>query len=512
MKIGAAVRKVIRVMMKTMKWGFIVFCVFVGSLFFREQSVPQVAVSALGSAALPTNIVLHADSVTFGFRHGLRVRGLRLHDLSETTLEPLVAADSLSVFPVVRRVEVDGLVYRRLPAGYYAPGNAEKNERVDFPLPELPRFSLVLNRPNILSVTPERVVADVTVESDRLAVERIRLTWPDKDEPMALDGFCTLDLRRQEIVGEVRGDAKQRHIRPLLVALDVPSALPYMDAFTEVPGKVPSSCGWKVNLENNDFDLDLELDPTMGRYNRVPMRHVRGNLHLHVFTRGDSLNYRHTIGPIVATGIQGEPLEGTVTVEGIRGTNTVTVSAKSALPAAQLLKIGGFAGEYVGEDVVGDSSCSLEFRFPRSMGSDLSHLNGKGHLEIKDGQVMRMKGFRGLLDLLVEKVPGVAWLTDSTQASCDYTIENGVVRSDNIYIEGSVFSLKMYGAYDAVADALNFTVRIQFTKKDSVMGKILHPLTWPFTKLLLEFRLTGSPEKPQWKYISVVDRMLEVTK
>lgn len=515
MKIGAAAGKVIRVMLKTMKWGFIVFCVFVGSLFFRAQEIPQFLVSYASDRLLPANLVLHVDSVSFGFRHGLRVVNLRLYDKTETSaasLEPLVSADVLAVYPVMRRVEIDALAYRRLPAGYYAPGNAEKNARVDFPLPDLPRFSLVLNRPDILSVTPEKVVADIEVSGDRLSVERIRLNWPDKDEPMCLDGFCKVDLRRQEIVGEVKGTAKQRHIRPLLVTLDIPSALPYIDAFTDVPGKVPARCGWKINLVNNDFDMELDLDPTMGKYNLVPMRHANGKVVLHVYTRGQSLNYHHTIGPIVATGVAGQPLEGTVTVDGVNGTNTVTVSAKSALPVAHLLKIGGFTGEYVGEEVVGDSSCELEFRFPRKMGDDLSLLNGKGHLEIRNGQVMRMKGFQGLLELLADKVPGVAWLTDSTQASCDYVIENGVIRSDNIYIEGTLFSLKMYGAYDAVRDAMGYTVRVQFTKKDSVMGKILHPLTWPFTKLLLEFRLTGSPEKPEWKYISVIDRVLEVTK
>ena len=55
-------------------------------------------------------------------------------------------------------------------------------------------------------------------------------------------------------------------------------------------------------------------------------------------------------------------------------------------------------------------------------------------------------------------------------------------------------------------------MRVQFTKRDSVMGKILHPLAWPFTKMLLEFRLVGSPSKPEWHYISVIDRVVEATK
>ena len=346
----------------------------------------------------------------------------------------------------------------------------------------------------------------------KVEIDRIRLDWPDIDERMRITGSCIVDLARQEIAGSVEGDAKQAHIRPLIVALDVPVALPYMDGFTEVPCRVPSMCAWKVNLVNNDFDLDLGLHPTLGKYNGVAMSRADGDIHLHVYTRDEWLNYRHVFGPIVGVGPGGEPLEGTVKVSGTNGYNVVEVEAKSALPAADLLRIGGFTGDYVGDEVVGESSCALEFRFPRAMTNNYEVLNGKGHVEVKDGRLMRMKGFKGLLALLADKVPGVSWFTDSTQASCDYVIENGVLRTDNAYIEGSVFSIKMYGTFDAPKDELDFVVRVQFSKKDSLMGKILHPLALPFTKLLLEFNLSGSPSNPKWRYITVVDRVMEATK
>lgn len=506
-------KRFFKLLLQTVKWFFIVCCVFLGSLFFREQTIPRSVLMMAVDAYAPTNLVICVESASFGFMQGFHAGNFRIYDRTSTdSIDPILSVGSLDILPFQRQVVATDLVYTRLPSSYYAEGNKDRNERLECVLPDIPRWELILHRPNVLSVTPEKVVADVEAENGVLSVERIHLDWPDRDEPMFLDGFCTVDLVRQEIRGEVRGSAKQRHVRPLLVALDVLSALPYVDAFTDVPGKVPSYAGWKVNLINNDFDLDLDFDPTMGKYNGVPMRHANGKLHLHVYTRRDCLNYHHTIGPIIATGPDGRPLEGTVIVDGLMGTNTVTVNMKSALPVANLLKIGGFAGEYVDESVVGNSACSLEFRFPRTMGEDRSLLNGKGHLEIMDGQIMRMKGFKGLIELLADKVPGVSWLTDSTQASCDYVIENGVVKSDNIYIEGSVFSLKMYGSFDSVQNELDYTVRVQFTKKDSVMGKILHPLTWPFTKLLLEFRLKGSSEQPRWEYVSVIDRVLEVAK
>ena len=514
-------RRFLRSIWRTAKWSFVVFCVFaaalavyVVSLAFRDQVVSENAVKQLLGRITPPGLSIQADSAAFGLRHGMRVRGVRICEAGGDNDGRFVAgADLVEVDPLARRVRVVGAKYPRLPDSYYAPENHERNARVDAILPEIPKFTLELLRPKILSVAPDRVLADVEVTRDRVVVDRIRLDWPDGEERRAgVVGFCVIDLARQEIVGEVEGVARQPHIRPMLVALDLPVSLPYIDGFTEVPGYVPSRCGWKVNLVNSDLDLELGLHPDLGKYNGVALKKADGTLKLHVYTRGDWLNYDHTFGPIVGVGPNGEPLEGTVKVSGKNGFNTVEVDAKGALPVADLLRIGGFAGEYVGREVVGESACQLKFAFPRSMTNNYEVLNGSGHVEIRGSQIMRMRGFKGLLALLADKVPGVSWFTDSTQASCDYVIENGVIKTDNIYIEGSVFSIKMYGQFDAVKDALDFTVRVQFTKRDSFMGKILHPLAWPFTKLLLEFQLSGSTDSPEWQYISVVDRVVEAAK
>jgi len=507
------VKRFIRIIWNITKWGGFLLLVFFISLFFREQRLPDGLVSRVIDAYAPTGIVIHVESVSVGFLHGIHLRNFRLHDRSAADpISPILSVDSLSILPLQRRIVADDLTYARLPESYYAPGNEERNAPVDLTLPDVPRFSIVLRRPDVLALKPELVMADVEISGNRVSVDRIRLDWPDKDEKMMLDGFCTVDFAKQTIEGTVHGSAKQHNIRPFIEVLDIPVALPYIDAFTQVRGKVPSSCSWKVNLVNNDFDMVLDLHPLLGKYNLVPMRNADGKIFLHVYTRGKSLNYRHTIGPISAKGVDGQPLDGKVEIEGLNGTNTVKVVAKSLLPAASLLKIGGFTGEYVGDDVTGESSCDLMFHFPRSMTNNYEVLNGRGSVSVKNGQVMRMKGFRGLMALLAERVPGVSLITDSTHASCDYTIENGVVKTDNVYIEGSVFSIKMYGSFDTVSDKLDFVVRVQFVRKDSMMGKILHPLTWPFTKLLLEFRLTGSAGNPEWEYISVIDRVVEAVK
>ena len=497
-----------------MKWSFIVFCVYLVSLFFRVQTVPGEWVEFLFERVAPTNLVFNVDSASFGFLRGVQVRGLRLYDRSMAEPTRLLAgADVIEVNPLARRVFVEGAKYTRLPDSYYAPGNLEKNARVECEFPALGEFHLTLLRPDILAVRPERVTAEVEVRAHRIDFRNIHLDWPDADNRrMKVDGLCYVDLDRQTVYGDIEGTAKQAHIRPLLVAIDVPVALPYMDGFTEVPEPCRTRCTWQVDLVRNDLDLWLELHPVLGRYNAVPMKRADGRIHLHNYTRGTYLNYQTTVGPIHAVDLKDRALDGTVTITGTNGYNVVDVKATGAQPLADVLRIGGFTGDYVEPDVVGESACDLQFRFPRSMTNNYEVMNGRGHVSVKNGQLMRMKGFRGLIDAMPSVAPAVTWFSDTTQASCDYVIDNGVLKTDNVFIEGTLFSIKMYGTFDTVANDLDFTVRVQFAKQDSLLGKVLHPLTWPFTKLLLEFRLTGTPDEPKWRYVSVVDRVMEAVK
>ena len=500
-------------MWKTVKWSFIVFCVYLGSLFFRDERLPGAWVEPLAASFLPSNVVLHVESLSYGFRHGVSVRNVRIYDsLSEQALKPILSVRALDVNLITRRIDAEELVFSRLGDGYYRPGNADRDERVEARFPDLGRFAVRLVRPDVLGIRPETLDFDVEVKPRRIAFSRGCLVWPDREKRMALSAFCTLDLDRQEVYGEVEGLAKVAHIRPLILALDVPVALPYMDGFTDVPEPCPAWCAWKVDLVRSDFDLWLDLKPTLGKYNAVPMRWANGKIHLHNFTRENCLNYVTEVGPITAEDTEGRGLAGTVVVTGERGTNTVTVKASSEQPLADVLKIGGFTGDYVGDEVCGKSTCDLLFRFPRAMSNDYGVLNGRGHVTVRDGHLMRMRGFSGLIAAMPSVAPAVTWFSDSTQASCDYTIENGVLKTDNAYIEGTCFSIKMSGSFDAAREALDFTVLVQFAKKDSVVGKILHPITWPFTKLLLEFRLTGTPEDPRWKYVTVLDRVAEAVK
>jgi len=616
------VKKAARFLIKTVKWIFIVFCVFIGSLFFREQRIPADWVVSAVSSHVPSNIVFKCDSAAFGFRRGARMRGVRLYDRERADpVRVVVSADSASVDFFLRRVRIVGLKIPRLHDGYYLPGNIERNERLDVEVPDVPSFSLTLVRPDVLGIAPERVVATVRTSPRRVEFDDVCVSWPDIDRVMSVNGSVYVDFDEQRFHAVARGEARQSHIRPLLVTLDVPAAVSYMDAFTGVTEPVPVSASWDVNLVNNDFRMHLDLHPMLGRYNGVPMRRVDGELGLEVCTRGTNLNCVTTVGPLSALDPKGRTLDGRLAVVVTNDVTRLEFDVKSGLALKDILAIAdclndgtlncvscetppeitvagilmpdparqgendihgtvsfargvflespvedvSFSYSYVGDTISFDdvslrgneggrytgkaklhvpasdpdsASFSMAFscrdgslgEIAEALGSDFggrhgvvnseveatgpistnlySHLNAHGRVRVTEGRLAQMKLFMGLTDYLAANVPGVASLVNQSQASVDYTITDGVFSSNNIFIEGAVFSIKAFGTYDIPADKLDFTVRLQLLKNDSFLGKLVHPVLFPFTKLLLEFKVTGSVDDPKWNYISVLDRIL----
>lgn len=604
-----------------MKWFFIGLGVFLISLFFREQTLPRSWLDAITEKLSTPEMLVRCDELGFGFRHGITLRGIRVYDLTKTNeYETVACASAVSISPLRRVVRIVGGRYPRLPDSYYEPVYKERNEPLDIDLPELPTIRLVLEHPAILGLAPEKVKAQLHVKKNLISFEEVHVEWPGKSRRVYEDGYFNIDLSSQRAHGEVRGIATQEHIRPLLEVLDIPSAMPYFDAFTGVPSPVVSSGEFDVNLVNNDFRMILDLRPELGAYNKVEMARAEGKLDLDVRTRGTNLTVRFRVDLPVALDPKGRQLTGglgllmtndvvrldlsavsklmlpdilgivdvidpktldfiqcetapeitcdghigtsvndigwnslgggarfwrgsvlgfhtrslsldwmldrdTLTLANIRGRGKLGGEVKGSV----LIRMPGFeeadmtfiaAGEYKNGslDELADifdldlaerhGIVNSEFEISGPLGTNMvAGLNGRGKFRVTDGHLLQMNLFAGLTKLLAEHVPGVDYIVNQSQASVDYTVSNGVLRTENFFIEGGLVSIKGWGEYDIPDDQLDFTVRVQFLKKESILGTIVHPVTWPFTKLLLEFKASGSIYKPKWDYISVLDRI-----
>lgn len=616
-------KRFFKYLVKTVKWVFIVFLLFLGSLFFREQRLPKFCLDKAAERLSTTNFVVSCESASFGFRRGLTLKGVNAYDLTRANrLEPVVQASSVNLDFGARTVRVVGAKYTRLPDSYYSEECRERNEPVKVDLPTVREFRLVLERPEVLGVKPERVSAQVALNSRRITLEDVHLDWwPQNGRRMALDGNWRVDFVTQKVTGEVHGLATQPQIRPLLESLDIVSSLPYMDAFTGISEPIPARGDFTIDLARGDFDMMLTLSLKTPIYRGAPFQQAEGTLGVHTGIRGTNCNVHLTVDLPAATDANGRSLAGKLGVTYTNGVARLKYDVRSAIDFRDALKLTEFLtpedlsmiechtppvvsvkgvsgtsvedlahndvdfeariekGSFLGfrlnnavshfrlkGDVLefyeakaegrtgGRISAPGTLRIPQFEGDraefaakikyeggsleeiadffkfDLgersgrvdgwcelaapattnfaARLNGKGQVTITDGHLAQMKLFAGLTSILADKVPGVGFLVNQSQASADFTITNGVFSSDNVYIEGGVVSLKAWGSYDIPKDNLDFMVRVQFMKKESLLGKILHPVTFPFTKLLLEFKATGPIDAPEWSYISIIDRIM----
>jgi hypothetical protein len=127
-------------------------------------------------------------------------------------------------------------------------------------------------------------------------------------------------------------------------------------------------------------------------------------------------------------------------------------------------------------------------------------LSGEGLLKLDKGLISRMPLFAGFTDHLAKTIPGVSSIVELDKARLPFTVTNGVLRSDDVSINGDVFDINGKGRYDIPADNLDFVVHANINVK-SLLGLILHPLAYPFSKLLLEYQVRGPLAHAEWNNV-----------
>lgn len=312
------------------------------SLLLFEHPVPHDVLERVMSSCSSSNLLIRARSATYNLRYGVRLWDVRVVDKGHLygrqdgpagnvfTASRVDFALDLHRLPwskatILRAVTIHDLSYPRLPRGYYVPDSVEFPGRPDYTqvdeplvlkLPELRPFEVRLLRPKILGIDASEVdVHAVEVTSEGISAKGIRLRWPISDVPMEIRGEVALNLVDQVLRGEVQGMARQCHIRPMLVALDITNSYQFIDAFTNVERPVDAGCRFEVNLRNNDLQLWLNLHPWGGCYRGVPLQDVYGRLDIRVFVRDTYQNAQITVGPLLGNLADGSIVEGTVFYE-----------------------------------------------------------------------------------------------------------------------------------------------------------------------------------------------------
>lgn len=621
-----ALRIFLNYFLKAMLCLFIALILFLGSLFFREQRLPRFIVDLISESLSNENFAVDCGGVYFSFCYGLRLQNISLVDtrLEDSFTKPVASAKDILYDFIDDKLVIHNLEYKRLPDSYYSPQETDAPfAPLECDLPNIKNLEVVLISPNILGLTPDKVLFTVktSAKEKKILVDNAEVVLPGQDCDTIVNGNLIFDFESQILHTKMRGAATQRQIRPLLETLDLECALPYMDAFTDIPKPIEADCEITADVFNGDFSMFLDLDvKKMGKYNSVPMDFAKGGIQFHSKINKGNLSVVTKVFVSSSEDYEGRTMSGWLTIDNLSGRFKVNYDVKSGLKIDDSLKIADFMDPALLSFVNFDSSSLVTvdgFTGTTSENSDLNKIrgvfeseqgsidgfkfvdltggyslnddviaidaemkgicggkvklsttvfcekfeedkarfkikgsyrdgslkeladalsfdlgdrkgdvsidldisgdfstniwktvNGKGKIEVTNGHLARMKLFSGLTESLAKRVPGVSFLVDQTQASADVVFKNGVLTTENLYIDGGMISIKGWGSYDISQDDLDFVIRVQFTREESIAGKIVHYLTLPFTKLLLEFKVSGPIDNPKWENIQIVDRIL----
>lgn len=139
----------------------------------------------------------------------------------------------------------------------------------------------------------------------------------------------------------------------------------------------------------------------------------------------------------------------------------------------------------------GESTGTLDAqgKFHGALG-DWAKVHGSGHLDVTKGKLVSLPFLGPLSTIMDAIIPGFASL-QANKAVCDFTMENGVIKTDKLDMSGGGWTLICQGTYDLPRDRLKMDARIN-------MRGIFGAITFLVSKLF-EYEADGTFKEPNWQ-------------
>jgi hypothetical protein len=115
-------------------------------------------------------------------------------------------------------------------------------------------------------------------------------------------------------------------------------------------------------------------------------------------------------------------------------------------------------------------------------------MNGRGKVEVTDGDVFAIPIFGPISGILNHIVPGSGY-NIARKASADFKINEGIIHTDDFEAAGTLFSMLGNGDIHFLDDKLDFNLRMNMKGP----GILLTPVY-----KLFEYTGEGSLKKPDW--------------
>jgi hypothetical protein len=126
--------------------------------------------------------------------------------------------------------------------------------------------------------------------------------------------------------------------------------------------------------------------------------------------------------------------------------------------------------------------------------ADWRSLNGGGRASLRDGLIWEIPLFGILSPALDSITPGLG-SSRASEASANFIITNGVVRSDDLQVRAPTMRLEYRGTAD-LQGRVDARAQAELLRDTWVVGPVLSVALWPVTKLF-EYKITGTLHDPR---------------
>ena len=477
-------------------------------LYVAERPVPRETLARMLSKISTDNECVDASGATFGLRNGLVLRNIRLLPKHDTG-PAWATAEELRVIggfhtdrppqQWVDAIQAHHVNVASLPKNLFVTASTNAAGTDVFASMPPMRFDIVDGQ--FIGLRFKRAQGVIRQEKGRIFFENLKIDWPSDQWKETTSGQISYDPKTDHIEGRLSGRLVPERLYPLFRLLGASDVEDICRRFTFQSSPIEVEASFVVAPEIPHDELRLTLSVDNCTYNGVVAKHVSTVLN----AEGSNGLDRVTFNPMLCERTDGS-LSGSLVYDGL--TTNLEVVAQSDIPLEPLMRIIELPPASV-KDVIFFTPPKISaigklngnVALSSRLGDEHNkRLSGEGLVKLDKGLISRMPLFAGFTDHLAKTVPGVSSIVELSKARLPFTITNGVLRSDDVTIDGDVFGINGNGRYDIPADNLDFIVRANINGK-SLLGFFPHFAFYPFSKLLLEYQVKGPLAHPEWKNV-----------
>lgn len=296
-----------------------------------------------------------------------------------------------------------------------------------------------------------------------------------------LKGSAAVDFRRDSVTFDAFGS-----INPELVEKAVYPDFGLFGHHLKTSGdtkiKAKGILEWQT-MQLTEFEAEVEAE-------RLDIPIVAGLDHVSATVIGEGPNI---IVTNAAYGVYGGKGNGTFSIVLDPARTNVPYTVDVELNRIDYKQMLQYVGKKCGERTKGRLSAAVSIAADMKQ-HILDSASGSGHVEMEDGELADVPVFKGFSKMMRVVAPSFKFFS-ITRFSMDFTLADGLVRTENALFSGDVFHASAHGTY-GLADGYNAKVQVNMLS-DKGLSKVIRMITSPISRLF-EFRLTGPLDSPSW--------------